>query len=309
MTNCLIAMDVGGTTIHAAVVRDNKIIERTIKTYDARANKNKDNIISNLMFIIKDQLFIVKKELKNEGCSNFTLSGVVMGFPGPFDYENGISYIIKLNKFDAIYGVNIKEELMKLIEYDSRVRNYFGETICIAFGNDATLFAFGEGFFGQGKMYSRYMCLTLGTGCGSAFINNGKQVRGEYGVPKTGEIFNEPFEYGIIDDYFSTRGLLNLALGKKINVSNVHELAILAKSDIKSQAQEVFNLFGEKLGKILSKYVHTFQPDVIIFGGGISKSFELFRETLEKEIDPIKTPVKVSVRPLYSTFIGATQLL
>ena len=36
-----------------------------------------------------------------------------MAFPGPFDYEQGISLMKGLNKYDQIYGMKIPQELRK----------------------------------------------------------------------------------------------------------------------------------------------------------------------------------------------------
>ena len=37
--------------------------------------------------------------------------GVGMAIPGPFDYENGISRMQGLNKYDAIYGIPLEREI------------------------------------------------------------------------------------------------------------------------------------------------------------------------------------------------------
>ncbi len=34
-----------------------------------------------------------------------------MAIPGPFDYENGISRMQGLNKYDAIYGIPLEREI------------------------------------------------------------------------------------------------------------------------------------------------------------------------------------------------------
>lgn len=36
---------------------------------------------------------------------------IAIAMPGPFDYDAGVSYIKDQSKFDALYGINIKEAL------------------------------------------------------------------------------------------------------------------------------------------------------------------------------------------------------
>ena len=115
--------------------------------------------------------------------------GIAM--PGPFDYENGISYIKDQNKYEALYGLNIKEQLAKKLEISISD---------ISILNDAACFLQGEVFGGAGQGFKRVMGLTLGTGFGSARSVDGKT--------DDADLWCSPYREGIAEDYLSTRWFL-----------------------------------------------------------------------------------------------------
>ena len=87
---------------------------------------------------------------------------VGLAFPGPFDYERGISLIQGVRKFDRLYGLDVTESLLARLEGA-------GVEEC-RYVNDAAAFALGECFCGAASGAGRVMALTLGTGFGSGFV-------------------------------------------------------------------------------------------------------------------------------------------
>ena len=81
----------------------------------------------------------------------------------------------------------------------------------IRFGNDAFMFGLGASTRFPSE---RLLCLTLGTGLGSAFVENGQIVAGRHGIPSSGMLFAEPYRDHIVDSYFGKRGILNMASGR-----------------------------------------------------------------------------------------------
>ena len=45
------------------------------------------------------------------------IGGIGIAIPGPFDYGNGISLIKDLEKYESLYGTNIKETLERNCVY------------------------------------------------------------------------------------------------------------------------------------------------------------------------------------------------
>ena len=83
--------------------------------------------------------------------------------------------------------------------------------IPIAFYNDATCFALGEANSEQNRDRKRILALTLGTGFGSTFIDQGEIILERDDVPPGGMLWNFPYDgQSIADDWFSTRGLMKI---------------------------------------------------------------------------------------------------
>src|SRR5690606_3798225 len=98
------------------------------------------------------------------------------------------------NKFDALYGVNVKEELMRRIATDALLGGMFVPPVRIVFGNDASMFALGEAHFGAARRYRRSVCLTIGTGLGSGFVEEGRLVERRDDVPEDGWLYHLPWK-------------------------------------------------------------------------------------------------------------------
>ena len=89
----------------------------------------------------------------------------VVAVPGPFDYEQGIGLFRDVGKFDSLYGVDVRHGLL------TRIRP---APDTIRFLNDADAFGVGEYAAGAARGHDRAVCITLGTGVGSAFLDRGR---------------------------------------------------------------------------------------------------------------------------------------
>ena len=299
-----IALDVGGSYIKSTILNENdEIVPGSLSMFPAKARESKEELINHLCLIIKKQL----KQVKSD---DFKLLGVGFAFPGPFDYENGISYVQGIDKFDHLYGVNIRKELLNCIDKDAFITSKIDDRFLIVFDNDANLFALGEQKDGKGKNFDKSIYLTLGTGAGSAFMNQGLLVKSGRDIPENGWIYKDPFGSSIVDDYISKRGILKLAKQSGIMIADneVKTLAVMAK-DNHQKAQEVFHTFGKNIGKSLHPYVKSFSPQAIIFGGQISKSIDLFIDGIYKTLGEKKIIIKCSNDTSVSTFVGIGSLI
>ena len=157
------------------------------------------------------------------------------------------------------------------------------EEFIFRFINDASSFAIGESWAGKAAGSQRSMAITLGTGFGSAFIEDKIPVVDGPLVPPLGCVWHLPFEKSIADDYFSTRWFINeyrAITGRE--VSGVKELAEIAAAD--SRASELFNRFGRNLGHFLAPWLKGFGAEVLVIGGNISNAWDLFGGTFLKSL-------------------------
>jgi glucokinase len=301
MVKYYLAFDVGGTEIKANVLDHNgNLYFSQVKSFAAKSNKSKKEILNNFIEIIE----LLIEDIDDQ--SKF-ICGIGFAFPGPFDYEKGISLMQNLDKYDALNQVNVREEILKLLMERQSLKQLFSSELKLIFQNDALLFSLGEAKFGKGKEFNRIACFTIGTGFGSTFIKDGKIVKSEYGIPGHGMIYDQPFKDSIIDDYVSVRGLNHIAIkyfDKDVTGKDLYKLA----SKGYQQAIEVFSEFGKTIGEAIGNYIQLFNPDVIILGGQISKSYELFKNQLKEQLHR-NIEIRVSENTSTSSIYGIFSLL
>jgi len=294
--NLAIGVDVGGS--HVSCSAYDLIIKKLL------ANTHAENQLDNNAQpeeIIEVWGRTIKKTMELAGETK--IRGIGFAMPGPFDYVKGIPWFT---------GENEKYKNFSGVDVPLMLRNYLGLTddFGIRFINDATAFAIGEDQVGKARGFGSSLCVTLGTGFGSAFIKNGLPVVEGSEVPENGCLWHLPFERGIADDYFSTRGLLARfaqATGKKY--SGVKQMAEQAGTN--RIAQEVFDDFGEKLGRFLHPWIQKSEVEIVVIGGNISKAFHLFGNSLNSYLEDSGLKIEVAVSELKETasFIGAATLV
>ena len=228
------------------------------------------------------------------------LAGIGFAMPGPFDYRNGIALFDKnVKKFGNLYGINIRHELQKSLNLPLEFP--------IRFLNDAACFAVGETWLGEASKYKRILALTLGTGFGATFIASKLPVSGKDGVPENGYLYDVPFQEGIADDYFSTRWFVQEYLKRSgQRISGVKELSGKFQTD--ETTQQMFAEFGTNLGKFLLPFVKNFNPDCVVLGGNISKSFSFFQKEIQAELLPLHTKILNSTLNESAALIGSAKL-
>src|SRR6478752_1532186 len=99
----VLGVDIGGSHITAALVNleTGTLIQDSIKRNAVNSKQEKEAILSAWCSVITDAFKSTNLKEKYIG----------IAMPGPFDYENGISLIKEQDKFNALYLVNVKEEL------------------------------------------------------------------------------------------------------------------------------------------------------------------------------------------------------
>lgn len=296
----ILAFDVGGTQIKAAAVIGGSIVESTVSHYESHADRSAEEIIAHFAAIAVDM--VVKA-----GREQLPVGGLGMAFPGPFDYENGVSGIRGLGKFESLYGLSVGKRLEEAIRSNGELAARLAPSFGIRFENDAALFGLGEAGYGEARGSERAVCLTIGTGLGSCFLENGRLVKRGDGVPEQGWLYNIPYQGKLADDWISRRGILQLAgeMGLELEGRDVHDLSNLAKSGDRTSVR-LFEEFGRRMAAIVTPSLRAFAPDTIVIGGQISKSGSLFVPAFCEELIRMdfQTNVRVSRNTLFSTFIG-----
>lgn len=220
------------------------------------------------------------------------VSGARLAVPGPFELEDGISKM--QHKLPYLYGVNLRQALAKQFEW---------ETSQIRFLNDADAFLLGEIGVGAARGAVRAIGITLGTGIGSAFAIDGHVITSGRGVPPGGEIWNLPYQNGIVEDFVSAGAIRDYYRGLTGTLCEVACLASMAEKD--RAAQVSFAMFGHHLGRVLHHVLSGFPADVIVLGGGIARAAHLFLPATNSEFSNITARLAVSARIEDISLVGA----
>lgn len=298
--NFYIGLDVGGTNIKSGVILESgELLADEIHMVPSLAKENQETLLNHFFDIIVNEL--------NRAPTHSMLLGVGVGFPGPFDYPNGISKIQGINKYDSLYDINIGEALSKKLHSVSSIASRLAPSFAIRFENDATLYALGELVKGNASSEGKCLCVCIGTGLGSAFLEDGKLITDREDVPHCGWVYATPFKTSIIDDHLSARGIMNHynthAASLVTSVKPIAD-ACLAENLI---AQNTFTYFGTSLGEGLNIFLNQFPATTLVIGGQISKSYPLFEQALLASLNSSPT-IKISPDTSRSALIGTTKL-
>src|SRR5690606_19198865 len=103
MREYAIVFDVGGLFIKTAVVDKHGLVAPgSYMIYPSRSNESRDHLLDYFVDLIKQQANSIMAK-------SYLIQGIGFAFPGPFDYASGVSFIRNVDKFEHIYGVNIRK--------------------------------------------------------------------------------------------------------------------------------------------------------------------------------------------------------
>jgi glucokinase len=208
---------------------------------------------------------------------------LAIAVPGPFDYATGVSRIT--HKLAALFGVDLRTE----VAHAAGV-----EPASVRFLNDGEAFALGEWWAGAARGSKRVLGITLGTGLGSAFVDDGRIVRSGRHVPPGGALHELSFRGTPVESTISSRGLLGLYDAASSERIAADELAARATMGEPS-ACRAFEELGRALGEFLTPWLVRFETRCLVVGGSIARSWPLFEGGLRRELEPIPPLETVTV--------------
>lgn len=273
----LVGIDIGGSHVSGARIEDTGSIanDQHIVHLALDSTSNAQSIVQHIGNLVASITSNIK------GAPTI---GIAM--PGPFNYADGISEIVGLGgKFHHAFGLNMTEALKTFGRLPAGSKVYFA--------NDAHCFAVGA--HQHFKPTARnIICLTLGTGFGSAFLQDGILIEQHKNIPAKGAFYCEPFKDSIADDYFSTRWILKQyqhTTGKTI--ASVKELAEMARHN--EEARRIFSAFGENLARFLDPWMQQFNCKTILLGGNIARSWNLMKAGFYWALTPYQHDIEILV--------------
>ncbi|MBD3264294.1 MAG: ROK family protein [Candidatus Omnitrophica bacterium] len=260
-----LGIDWGGTYIKAGVV-DNQGIVLEKRFFSSPDFRKKNIFLTRIGFLLKD-------------FKNFKIQAVGIGAPGIVNTRKGSIYY--LPNIKGWKNFPLKQKLAKYLD------------VPVFIDNDANVFALAEARRGAARGKSRAIFLTLGTGLGSSIVFDKKILKAETSAWELGHV---PVVLkgrkcgcggrGCIETFVGNRYLLKRYKSIRKGYSEAGDVEDIYKKALKGEkaALRVWEEFSHALGIFLSGMINIFNPQAIIFGGGISGAFKVFKPMVLKEI-------------------------
>ena len=286
----IVLLDIGGTFVKSSLgIAGKGAVEGTFMSTPISSNGTAEEITEAFRTAVSGQI----RRAAEEG---FAIEAVCAALPGPFDYKKGI-FLMK-QKFAAVYGVSFREILGDVITPDTR----------LAFVHDVNGALLGALSVDASLREGNVAMVTLGTGLGFTYAIEGKVQESETGSPAKG-LWNAPYMGGILEEYVSRRGLIRLYEeqgGKLAEGEDVKEISIRARNG-EEAALQAFSNAGSHLAAGAAQLISELGIRKIIFGGQISRSFDLMEKSLCAGL-PENVEVKASSDIEGMVLVGAAAL-
>lgn len=275
----VVGIDLGGTKVSGALadMEGNVISKYTLSTNAFEGDNAVLERIINVISKVVEDAGKVKEDIKTIG----------IGSPGPLDAQKGI----------IITTPNLPFRNFNLIE---PIKNKFGVPTFL--DNDGNVAAIGEYMFGAGKGSSNMLYVTVSTGIGGGAVLNGKIYRGNtYNALEIGHMTlleNGPKcncgNYGCAEVLASGTAIARQAREaieggestslKQYEVVTSYEVFKEAeKGD--SLSKEILSKSLNYLGICIANLITTFDPEMVIIGGGVSKAGEIVFDTVKEVVN------------------------
>lgn len=264
----IVAIDIGGTNIRAALLDEERNIVDKIKI--------KNEVEKGPEYNLRKITNYINEEWITKG-----IKGVGVGCPGPLNIKTGT--ILKAPNLIGWDNFNVK----KFIEDNTSLKTEVN--------NDANVAGLAEARIGAAKDADSVFYITVSTGVGGALIIDNKIINGANSF--AGEICN----LIINEDKYSHSGLVQGGLEGQCSGPNISRIASEKLGRI-VDTPEVFELYNEdnqvvktiinelceNLSKGISNIISVVDPEVIVLGGSVI----LFNNNL---IEVIKDKVREKV--------------
>ncbi len=279
-------LEIGGTHVLGAVV--------TVDDWTVRESRRLHLESNGTAAEILDAFVAAGSDL---GARPGAVWGVAM--PDPFDYDRGIATFRGVGKFDAIYGLDIGAALRERLP---------GHAARISFVNDADAFILGEWTHGSAGGHRRCVGITLGTGLGSGWLVDGHITDAAPGVPLFGRARTLTVNGAGLEETISRRALRRAyAAAGGDSEADVFDICQHARAGEQAAVEVLRYGFGG-LGRALGPAMREFGADVVVIGGSMGASWDLFEPWFLEGMDwPLAPPIRLATDPEHAAVLGAAR--
>ncbi len=246
MARNIIGVDLGGTNVRAAVVRDQQL---------GRVSSQQINPQGSVEEVLDQLCGLIDRTTPHDA------EGIGVGVPSVVDLTTGVVYDVQ--NIPSWREVPLKAILEE--RYD----------VPVLINNDANCFALGEKHFGHGVGCRSLIGLILGTGFAGGIVLDGRLYpgrncgAGEFGlIPYVESIY----EHYCSGQFFTRRvGQSGAEIFRRASNGDQEALTLLAE-------------FGHHLGEAIKTILYAYDPEMIVFGGSVRKAFRYFEQAMWESI-------------------------
>ena len=289
---CFVGVDVGGQTIKGGVVDDagHPLSSVTVPTEAARGQEHG----------LHQMCETVRQAVRQAGLNLDDIAAIGVATPGTMDIPAGV----------ILDPPNLRP--WKNVPVRDHIQRQFGKPT--AFQNDANAAAYGEFWAGAGQHCDSLVMFTLGTGIGCGIIIHDAILEGQHSHgAEVGHLIIEMTngrvcscgQPGHLEAYASATAVVKRtqeALPKDAGQSQLHAL-VQAGRDL--TAENVFDAAdaGDDLARSIvadtayylavgaTNMMHTIDPDMIVFGGGMIAAGPAFLDQIRGHVKRLAFPV------------------
>lgn len=256
-----IGVDLGGTNVRAALMDGTTVIRKEKASCPAKGTE--EEVVETIASLISSLI-----------CEEVTAIGI--GVPSVVDTDKGIVYnAANIPSWQEVHLKDIFEERFR---------------IPVHINNDANCFTLGESRFGQGRGHKDMVGVTLGTGVGSGIIINGHLYEGRNaGAGEIGclSYLDKDYENYCSTPFFVAHNTTGADLAARAQTGD-------------AAALRLWNEFGQHLGELVKAIMFAYDPEAIIFGGGIAAGYPYFAESMHEIVQTFPYETAKDVKILFS---------
>lgn len=242
----ILALDIGGTAIKSGLLKEDGSFLSSAE-HPSDAHKGGAFLMERVFEIISSY-------------SGYDRIGISTA--GQVDAKNGVIVFANQN-IPGYTGMRVKD----------MVEDRFHVPVSVE--NDVNCAALGEAFYGAGRGFDDFLCLTYGTGIGGAIIINRKLYKGYKGIAaEFGHMITHANDlpcgcglHGCYEQYASTKALVREA--QKVDKDCVSGRVIFEKLPESPAVQKAVDAWIDEILVGLASLIHIFNPPCIVLGGGI----------------------------------------
>lgn len=289
-----VGLDVGGTTMKAAVVDEQGKVLGTA-TMSTEAHKGQEHGLNTMAETIR-------RSVQASNLSMTDIAAIGVATPGTMDIPGGI--ILDPPNLKPWQNVPVKKHIYDTFQ------------IPTAFQNDANAAAYGEYWIGAGQEAKSMVMFTLGTGIGGGIIINDYVMEGQHS--HGGEVGHMKIQMtndgrlcgcgrrGCLEAYASATSVVKRAkealegqttdsILKKLLTATDEELPAKVVFQAADQGDETAKKIIDDTAFYLAvgamNIMHLIDPDMIVYAGGMTAAGEPFLNRIRHYINELAFPV------------------